>query len=121
MRAKDTLGRAGEDRADAYLRAQGWRILDRNWRCRQGEADFVADDGVDIVVVEVKTRSGEGFGHPLEAIDDRKRERMWRVGRCWMREHDAHARGRRLRLDAIALTGRDPATARLEHVPDLSW
>lgn len=121
MAVKDELGRAGEDRAAEHLRGRGWRILDRNWRAASGEIDIVAADGADLVVVEVKTRSSAGFGHPLEAIDDRKRARMWRLGRAWMQEHPDHARGRNLRLDAIAVTGRDPSTARLEHVQDLSW
>lgn len=121
MAAKDERGRAGEERAAAHLSARGWRILARNWRTARGEIDIVADDGAEVVVVEVKTRASEGFGHPLEAIDDRKRARMWALGRAWMRENPDACRGRRLRLDAIAITGPDPAVARLEHVPDLSW
>lgn len=116
MAAKDDLGRAGEDRAADHLRAAGYRILDRNWRTRGGEIDIVAErDGV-IAVVEVKTRRGDLFGDPLEAIDARKRARLWRLAAAW---RSAHSDAGELRLDAIAITGPDPATARLVHLEDL--
>lgn len=119
MAQKDILGRAGEDRAAAYLEKRGWRVLERNWRCRQGELDIVALDGDELVVVEVKTRRSLGFGHPLEAVDGRKRARLWRLAMAWATDHPDPARGREIRLDAIALTGPDAATAKLEHVVDL--
>ncbi|HEX5857934.1 MAG TPA: YraN family protein [Microbacterium sp.] len=119
MADKDILGRAGEDRAARYLVAAGYRLLDRNWRCPQGELDIVALRGAEVVVVEVKTRRGDGFGHPLEAIDARKRARLWKLAVAWASEHPQWAGGRVLRVDAIALTGPDPATASLEHVEDV--
>ncbi|TFV81887.1 YraN family protein [Microbacterium sp. dk485] len=118
MAAKDDFGRAGEDRAAAHLRAHGYTLLDRNWRCPQGEIDLVAVRGRDLVVVEVKSRRSDAFGHPLEAIDERKGARLWRLALAWIAAHPADARGRRLRVDAIALTGVDPATAMLEHLED---
>lgn len=118
MAAKDDLGRAGEQRAAEHLRAHGYTILDRNWRCPQGEVDIVAVDGTDLVVVEVKTRRSEIFGHPFEAIDERKRARLWRLATAWICAHRDLARGRRLRLDAVAVLGSDPATATVEHLRD---
>ena len=119
MAAKDDRGRAGEDRAAAHLERRGWQVLDRNWRCRDGELDIVALEAGEIVIVEVKTRRGTGFGHPLEAIDARKRARLWRLGIAWAVAHPDLARGRELRLDGIAVIGPEPATAKLEHVVDL--
>jgi putative endonuclease len=119
MADKDDLGRAGEDRAAAHLRDKGWTLLARNWRCAAGEIDLVAADGRDLVIVEVKTRSGEGFGHPFEAVDARKRGRLWRLAMAWITAHPEQAQGRRLRLDAIAVLGADPTTAALEHLRDL--
>ncbi|MDL9979962.1 YraN family protein [Microbacterium candidum] len=116
MAAKDDLGRAGEDRAADHLRAAGYRILDRNWRTRGGEIDIVAERGGVIAVVEVKTRSGDLFGDPLEAIDARKRARLWGLAAAW---RSSHPDAGELRLDAIAITGPDPATARLVHLEDL--
>lgn len=118
MAAKDDLGRAGEDRAVAYLIGDGYRILARNWRCPHGEIDVVAERDGTLVVVEVKTRRSDNYGHPFEAVDRRKAERLWRLSMAWLSAHPQHARGRRLRVDVIGLVGDDPAHARLEHLED---
>lgn len=67
MADKDQRGRAGEARAERHLIASGYRVLDRNWRCPQGEIDLVAARGPALVIVEVKTRRTELFGHPFAA------------------------------------------------------
>ena len=119
MAQKDVFGRAGEDRAARYFQEQGYAVLDRNWRSRSGELDLVVARDAHLVVVEVKTRRGEGFGHPFEAIDARKRTRLWRLAVEWAAAHRDAVQGRRLRIDAIGLTGADPRTARLEHLIDV--
>ena len=119
MAHKDVLGRAGEERAARYLQSRGYTVLDRNWRIREGELDLVAASGAELVVVEVKTRRGDAFGHPFEAIDSRKRVRLWRLTAAWMSANPALLQGRRMRIDAIGLTGPDPATAKLEHIVDV--
>lgn len=119
MADKDVLGRAGEDRAARYFEAQGFTVLARNWRCRDGEIDLVVADRSAVVVVEVKTRRDEGFGHPFEAIDARKRGRLWRLSIAWASAHRELVQGRRLRIDAVGLIGADPRTARLEHLVDV--
>jgi putative endonuclease len=120
MAAKDELGRAGEDRAARYLADAGYVILARNWRCSQGEIDIVAMRGSTLCVVEVKTRRSVGFGHPLEAVDGRKRRRLWSLGNAWIAAHPHLAGGRSLRLEAIGIIGDDPAVGSLEHLDDLS-
>jgi putative endonuclease len=119
MADKDVLGRAGEERAARYFEERGYRVLARNWRCPQGELDLIVGTDRELVVVEVKTRRGDGFGHPFEAIDARKRVRLWRLAAAWMVANPALLQGRRLRIDAIGLTGADPATATLEHLVDV--
>jgi putative endonuclease len=119
MADKDAFGRAGEDRAAQYLEHQGFTVLARNWRCRTGELDLVVGDGATVVIVEVKTRRGEAFGHPFEAIDARKRARLWRLAVEWASMHRDAMQGRRLRIDAIGLIGSEPGIARLEHLVDL--
>jgi putative endonuclease len=121
MAAKDDFGRAGEQRAAAHLRARGFDVLDRNWRTAGGEVDVVARRADALVFVEVKTRTTDGFGDPLEAVDARKRARLWRLANAWCAQHPELARGRARRLDVIGITGADPATARLEHVEDVPW
>lgn len=119
MAEKDIRGRAGEDRAARHLIAAGYTVLDRNWRCPRGELDIVAARGDELVVVEVKTRRTEWFGHPFEAVDARKRDRLWRLSCAWAVAHPEAARHRRLRVDVIGITGDDPDSAVLEHLEDL--
>lgn len=119
MADKDVLGRAGEHHAAEHLAARGWTLLDRNWRCAQGEIDIVALDGSDVVAVEVKTRRGLLFGHPFEAVTEEKIERLNRLIRAWAHHHPEAARGRSLRVDAIAIVGADPATGTIEHIRDV--
>ncbi len=118
MAAKDDFGRAGEDRAVAHLIGDGYRIIARNWRCPQGEIDVIAERDDTLVIVEVKTRRSELYGHPFEAIDKRKAARLWRLAMAWLAAHPDLARGRRLRIDAVGLVGPDARTARLEHLED---
>lgn len=118
MAAKDDLGRAGEDRAVQHLESRGYLVLDRNWRCAQGELDIVAREGDALCFIEVKTRRGSGFGHPFDAVDERKRRRLWQLAHAWVRAHrDAGART--MRIDVIGIIGPSPATGTLEHLEDL--
>lgn len=119
MAAKDDLGRAGEQIAARYLTREGYVLLSRNWRCQHGELDIVALDHDEIVVVEVKTRTSERFGHPFEAIDRRKLARVWRLAMWWCATNHDAAHGAPIRVDAIGLTGRGDGTFRLEHLRDL--
>src|SRR3954451_15768526 len=84
MRAKDILGRRGEQAAADHLTELGWQILDRNWRCREGELDIVARDGTELVFVEVKTRSSLAFGAPAEAVDRVKAARIRQLALRWI-------------------------------------
>ncbi len=114
MAAKDVLGRRGEDLAAAYLQNEGYTILDRNWRCAQGEIDIVAFDGVETAFVEVKTRSGLAFGHPLEAITVQKLARLRRLAAAWCEEHPGNHD--RIRIDALAVIMSRGAAPQLEHL-----
>lgn len=116
MADKDELGRAGELRAARHLESLGYRVLSRNWRTREGELDLVVASADELVVVEVKTRRSDRFGHPFEAVGDRKKARLWRLSMAWIAAHRELAQGRRLRIDAIGLIGPDPQTAALEHL-----
>ena len=83
MAAKDVLGRRGEKLAADHLIASGFEIVDRNWRCSQGEIDIIATKNSELVFVEVKTRSSLAFGHPLEAITVAKLARLRRLAAAW--------------------------------------
>ena len=101
MARKDELGRTGEQLAVEHLTAEGYTILDRNWRCAIGEIDIVARHGETTVVVEVKTRSGLGFGHPLDAVTPRKLARLRRLAEAWCAATGVAAHA--LRIDVIGV------------------
>ncbi|MDR2348530.1 MAG: YraN family protein [Bifidobacteriaceae bacterium] len=109
------LGRYGEAVAAAYLELQGWRVLDRNWRCRWGEVDLVAQpEPGTVVFVEVKTRSGEVCGAPEEAVTPRKLLRLRRLAGVWLKERGQGARS--IRIDVIAVTTGGPRGRSVHHL-----
>ncbi|WP_027479028.1 YraN family protein [Gryllotalpicola ginsengisoli] len=118
MALKDTLGAAGETVAARYLESLGYDIVDRNWRGTRGELDIVARHGGTTVFVEVKTRSGLGFGHPFEAITPRKLARLRRLAAEWCRATDAAAGA--IRVDVVAVIGGLDGPARIEHLRGVS-
>ncbi|MDT0441080.1 YraN family protein [Streptomyces johnsoniae] len=90
MNQRGALGRFGEDVAVRRLRDAGMTVLERNWRCRAGEIDIVAQDrtagGRAVVVCEVKTRRGGRFQHPMAALTPDKAERLRRLAQWWLCE-----------------------------------
>jgi putative endonuclease len=84
MRVKDAVGRFGEQLAVEHLQRCGLVVLERNWRCRDGELDIVALDGAALVFVEVKTRSSPAYGGPADAVDRRKAARVRRLAVQWI-------------------------------------
>ena len=114
MKAKDVLGRSGEALAAEFLEAQGMRIVDRNWRCREGEIDIVALDGDVLVIAEVKTRTSLAFGHPFEAVGAGKLARLHRLGAAWCRHHELRMPLRR--VDVIAVLDDGVGHPAVEHL-----
>lgn len=85
--ARQRLGRKGERRAARFLVRRKMRIVERNWRCPQGELDIIARDGDTAVIVEVRTSSGEGFaGGPVWTVGPDKQRRLIRLARLWLRQ-----------------------------------
>jgi putative endonuclease len=104
------LGRRGEQAAAQWYVAHGYEILERNWRCAEGEIDLLCGRTQQsagraartLVVCEVKTRSSLSHGHPLEAVTAAKQRRLRRLAAAFVRE-----RGHRfdhLRFDVVAVT-----------------
>jgi len=117
MRAKDAVGRYGEDVAAAHVVGRGWRVLERNWRCAEGELDLVALADGDVVFVEVKTRRSTAFGHPAEAVTYAKLARVRRLAARWLREHQVVARS--VRVDVIAVLLQRAGAPLVEHLEDV--
>lgn len=80
---KKLLGARGEKRVEAYLKKQGLKILERNYRTPFGEADIIAQDNDEIAFIEVKTRTGDGYGTPAEAIVKEKQRRYYKIAQYY--------------------------------------
>lgn len=76
MYARHILGKRGEDEAVRYLESKGYKILERNFLCRQGEIDIIALDEDYIVFVEIKSRTSTEYGLPSESVTERKIKHM---------------------------------------------
>lgn len=102
---KRKIGTAYELRAAAYLKKNGYRILELNFRCRQGEIDLIARDGTYLVFIEVKYRSSLKDGDPLEAVDRRKQKKIIRVAEYYLCMHPEKA-DLPCRFDVIGIEGK---------------
>jgi putative endonuclease len=112
------LGILGERVAERHLRDRGYTVLERNHRFGHREVDLIVARGDLIVFVEVKTRAGPGYGHPLEAITPRKRREIERVARRWQARYGRP--GLLYRFDAVAIQREADGRIRVEHVPN-AW
>ena len=108
------LGSFGERIAATYLTDVGLRLLDRNWRCREGELDIVAREGDALVFCEVKTRRGVGYGFPVEAVTHAKQRKLRVLAQRWLAAHDEHAPD--LRFDVVGVLVRGTAPAVVTHL-----
>ncbi len=108
------LGRWGEDLAARHLERTGYVVLSRNWWCRDGELDLVATDRKRLVVCEVKTRTGLGFGTPAEAVTPDKADRIRRLSDLWQRRF--MLRWCPVRFDIIAILARPGEPPHVRHI-----
>lgn len=110
-------GSAAEEAAASHLKRQGWRIIERNWSCRSGELDIIAEQGEIMLFVEVRSRSGLGYGMPAESIDARKIQQVRRTAEVYL--HRFGLSDRQIRFDAVAvMLGRNLEIRSLEHIED---
>ena len=114
MARKDELGRYGEDCAARYLIDAGYCILERNWRCAEGEVDLIVERATQVVFVEVKTRSGTSYGHPFEAITADKLLRLRRLAGLWCAQ--AEVWPEHIRVDAVAVIASRGSAPLIEHL-----
>ncbi len=98
------LGRHGEDRTAEWYSSRGYVVLARNWSCSDGELDLIVSSGREIVFCEVKTRSSERFGSPLEAVNRTKQVKIRSLAMRWLSEA-APFRPTAIRFDVAAVIG----------------
>jgi putative endonuclease len=95
------LGAVGEELAAQWYAGRGYTVVERNWRCRHGEIDLIVRRGNLVVVAEVKSRSSSAYGHPGEAVNWRKQQRIRRLALQWLAAREV--RGVELRFDVVTI------------------
>jgi putative endonuclease len=95
------IGAAGEDAVALWYRDSGYSVVARNWRVRAGEIDVIARRGATLVFCEVKTRRGDAYGSPADAVTIRKQSRLRRLAVQWLGE--SHERADTLRFDVASV------------------
>ena len=98
---RQSLGKLGEDTATGYLRREGYRILQRNFKARYGEIDIICVKDDTLVFVEVKTRIGEAFGKPEESVTPRKLHEVVKTAEFYKMQHTELPSS--LRIDVIGI------------------
>ena len=105
--ARRALGASGEDAVAAWYQAQGYEVVARNWRCRAGELDLIVRRGRTFVFCEVKTRSSDAFGAPVEAVSRDKQVRVRHLAARWLEY--APMRPTDIRFDVAAVLAGESA------------
>lgn len=113
-RVRQAVGAYGERRAVQYLVAAGLTVVQRNWRCAQGEIDIVAEEGETLVFCEVKTRRSDAFGPPAAAVVAAKARRLRRLAAEWLAAYGGG--GRDVRFDVVEVRPAERGAAQVEHI-----
>jgi putative endonuclease len=102
--ARQGLGRTGERLAAEKLEQCGYHILERNFRCPYGEIDLIAEQQQELVFVEVKTRRGQAYGRPEEAVTVRKQRKIVQVALYYLDIHTCSERSWRVDVVAVQMS-----------------
>ena len=115
---KKLLGAFGEDAACEYLKRHGYRLLGRNYACRQGEVDIIARKGKYIVFVEVKLRRNADFAAAAEFVTAAKQRRIIFAARRWLTENPTDLQPRFDVIEVYAPQGLDTKKPEINHLED---
>jgi putative endonuclease len=115
LNSRKELGAKGENLAVKFLKRRGYKIVQRNYRCKLGEIDIIAERSKTLVFVEVRTKQTEEFGPPQYSITAAKRGQISRVALCYIREKKLVEQS--CRFDVIAITfSSESRRPRIEHI-----
>lgn len=98
---KIAIGKEGEKIAADFLKKNGYRITEANYRCPVGEIDLIARDGDEVVFVEVKTRRSSALGYPEQAVGAKKQQKMSQLALWYLQENKLE--NVRARFDVVAI------------------
>ena len=110
------LGRWGEEQAARFLRLRGWRIVERNYRCRMGEVDLIAERRGVLAFVEVKLRKDAAFAEAREFVTPAKRERIRTTAALWLAEHETASQPRFDVIEVYAPKGESSLFPKINHI-----
>ncbi len=110
---KKVIGKVGEQLATAYLKQNGFHIIERNYRQKWGEIDIIARDKKTIVFVEVKTRKSNRFGSPFEAVTTRKQQQIARTAHDYLCRNNLFNKSARFDVIGIILSRDDKPSIEL--------
>lgn len=114
MMTPEELGLKGEEIAVTYLIKKGYKIIELNWFYDRKEVDIIAQDGPEIVIVEVKTREGDYYEEPWEAVSTKKIRNIVDVAEAWLKYRKIDLE---TRFDVISIIFLDDVNYELTHFP----
>ena len=119
MDQRKQTGRQGEEIAASYLTARGYKIISRNWRCRSGELDIIAEAGDTLIFVEVRTRQGHRFGTAAESVTPAKQARLIELAQTYLQEEAVSHQSWRIDVVAVEL---GPGFPQVNHIENaVGW
>lgn len=101
MYIRHETGKLGEDLAIKYLKKLGFKIINRNVKCKQGEIDIIALDKKELVFIEVKTRRNMKYGNPAEAVNKIKQKHLIEAIKYYL--YLKHLENELIRIDVIEI------------------
>lgn len=113
--SKKSVGEFGEKIARNLLEKKGYKIIEKNYRCKEGEIDIIAEIKKSLVFVEVRTKSSDKFGSPEESITSNKKEKIVNSVFNYLNYHNNLYQTWRIDFIGIELTG-DGKVKRLNHI-----
>jgi putative endonuclease len=117
LKPSELIGLNGEEAAARFLKKNGYKILDRRWKCRWGELDLIVKQGNEVIFVEVKTRQSDDFGGAVAAIDRNKARCLRTAAYNYLQKYNLMTVSFRIDLIAITIQGNKRAT--LEHFKNI--
>lgn len=101
MYFKQEIGKNGETLAEAYLKLEGYKILEKNFNCLRGEIDIIAQDKSEIVFLEIKSRNSTEYGLPSEAVTEEKLKHIYKTAEYYL--ITKHLENKDVRIDVIEI------------------
>lgn len=101
MYKRHEIGKLGEELAVKYLKQIGYEVIERNFECKQGEIDIIAQDKKEIIFIEVKTRTSIKYGNPAEAVNENKQKHLIKAVKYYL--YSRHLENEFVRIDVIEI------------------